>query len=188
MNSTPASLLQRVRQPGDQAAWGCFVELYFGLLLGWSRGLGLQEADAADLVQDVFTTLVRVLPTFNLDEHGSFRAWLRTVLLNRWRDWVRRRALQPKQAEETALTALPDRADDALLEEDAYRRHLVGRALELLRDEFRPTTWQAFWEHGVRGRPAAAVAAELGLTVGAVYAARFRVLTRVREELAEMLD
>ena len=184
MNSTPTSLLQRARQPGDQAAWGQFVELYFGLLLGWARALHLQEADAADLVQDVFTTLVRVLPTFQLDGQGSFRAWLRTVLLNRWRDWVRRRALLPRQAEETALTALPDRAGDAVLEEQAYRRYLLGRALELLRDEFRPTTWQAFWEHGVRGGPAA----ELGLTAGAVYAARFRVLTRVREQLAGMLD
>ncbi len=184
----PAPASTTARRPGDPAAWGRFVELYFGLLVGWSRALGLQEADAADLVQDVFTTLVRVLPTFRLDEKRSFRAWLRTVLLNRWRDWVRRRALLPRQAEETALTALPDRAGDAVLEEDAYRRHLVGRALELLRDEFRPSTWQAFWEHGVRGRPAAEVASELGLTAGAVYAARFRVLARVREELAEMLD
>jgi RNA polymerase sigma-70 factor (ECF subfamily) len=188
VDSTPASLLRRLQQPHDPVAWGRFVDLYSGLLLRWARGLHLQDADAADLVQDVFTTLVRVLPTFDYDQHKSFRGWLRTVLRNRYRDWARRRGLEPRQADAAVLTELADRDGGAVFEEEEYRRHLVGRALELLRDEFRPTTWQAFWEHGVRGRPAGEVAAELGLTPGAVYAARFRVLARVREHLQEMLD
>lgn len=146
MDSTPASLLERVRQPGDQVAWNRFVELYFGPLLGWARALGLQEADAADLVQDVFATLLRVLPTFDLDQHKSFRGWLRTVLTNRWRDGMRHRALLPRQADEEALSGMVARADEGPFEETQYRRHLVSRALELLRDEFRPATWQAFSE------------------------------------------
>jgi site-specific DNA-cytosine methylase len=59
MSSTPASLLQRLRQPGDSRAWNEFVELYSPLLFHWARQTGLQEADAADLVQDVFAILVR---------------------------------------------------------------------------------------------------------------------------------
>jgi RNA polymerase sigma-70 factor (ECF subfamily) len=188
MDSTPSSLLRRLKQPEDRGAWDRFVELYLGMCLDWARGLGLQEADAADLVQDVFATLLRVLPTFQHDRDRSFRGWLHAVLVNRWRDWLRRRALAPRQAGEAALDAVPDRADGSNLEEEAYRRHLLARALEVLRDEFRPTTWQAFWEHAVRGRPAAEVAAELGTSAGAVYAARFRVLARVREELEGLLD
>ena len=182
--------MERKRSTSNAAsrAWNRFVELYFVLLLGWARALGLQEADAADLVQEVFATLLRVLPSFDLDQHKSFRGWLRTVLTNRWRDWMRRRALLPRQADDAELSGLAARADETLFEETQYRRHLVSRALELLRDEFRPATWQAFWEHGVQGRPAAEVAAELGTTAGAVYAARFRILARVREELQGMLD
>jgi RNA polymerase sigma-70 factor (ECF subfamily) len=69
-----------------------------------------------------------------------------------------------------------------------YRRHLTNRALQVLQSDFQPTTWKAFWEQAVVGRPAAEVTAELGLTPGAVYAARFRVLDRLRRELAGMLE
>ena len=72
--------------------------------------------------------------------------------------------------------------------EAEYRQHLTNRALRLMQADFQPATWQAFWEQVVVGRPAADVAAELGLTPGAVYAARFRVLDRLRRELAGMLD
>src|SRR5947209_11352440 len=111
MDSTLSSLLYRLHQPGDRAAWDRFVELYSGLLLDWAHALGLQEADAADLVQDVFMILVRVLPTFQLDQHKSFRGWLQTVLRNRWRDWMRRRALEPRPAGAGMVPDLPDRSD-----------------------------------------------------------------------------
>jgi RNA polymerase sigma-70 factor (ECF subfamily) len=91
MNTTSPSLLERVRRPSDDAAWRQFVDLYTPLLCQWARRAGLQDADIADLVQDVFTTLVRVLPEFEYDSRKSFRAWLKTVLMNRWRKlWARR--------------------------------------------------------------------------------------------------
>ncbi len=74
MDSTPPSLLERLRLPGEEAAWGRFVELYTPLLFFWARRLGLQEADAADLVQDVFRALVRKLPGFVYEPGKSFRA------------------------------------------------------------------------------------------------------------------
>jgi len=64
----------------------------------------------------------------------------------------------------------------------------VGRALELMRADFQPVTWQACWEFVVRDRPAAEVAAELGITINTVYLAKSRVLRRLREELAGLLD
>src|SRR5207244_3271465 len=90
-DDTPASLLERLRQPGDAAAWDRFVTLYTPFLYRCVRPLGLQAADRADLLQDVFLVLYRKLPTFTYDPTRSFRAWLRALLLNKWRD-ARRRA------------------------------------------------------------------------------------------------
>jgi RNA polymerase sigma-70 factor (ECF subfamily) len=92
MNPTPVSLLERLRRPDERAAWDRFVELYTPLLYYWARRAGLQESDAADLVQDVFALLVQKLPEFTYEPGRSFRAWLHTVTLNKWRERHRRRA------------------------------------------------------------------------------------------------
>src|SRR5262245_60040259 len=88
---TPASLLERLRRPDDREAWARFVELYTPLLYFWARRTGLQQADAADLVQEVLAVLFRKLLEFTYDKQRSFRNWLRTVTLNKWRETVRRR-------------------------------------------------------------------------------------------------
>lgn len=180
MHTTPPSLLEQLRRPGDQLAWQRFVDLYTPLLFYWARRVGLQDSDAADLVQEVFALLVRELPKFTYDQNKGFRNWLRTVLLNKWREIGRRHALP-------TASAVPERAvpdEIAALAEEEFRRHLAVRALELMKDEFRPATWKACWEYIVVGRPAAEVAAELGMSVNAVYLAAGRVLRRLRQELA----
>jgi len=186
MDSTPASLLERLRQPDQQSAWTRFVQLYTPLLLRWTRRLGLRDEDAADLVQDVLTLLVRKLPEFRYDGRKSFRAWLRTVTLNCWRTRCRRVEL-PREAHPPDLDGLPGHDDVDLLSETEYRQWLVGRALKLMQAEFQPTTWKACWECVVSGRSAAEVAAELGIGVGAVYMAKSRVLSRLRQELTDLL-
>src|SRR5437764_4917317 len=110
MHTTSISLLERLRQPGEAEAWARLVELYTPLLFYWARRLGLQEQDAADLVQEVFTTLVRKLPAFAYDRHKSFRNWLRTVLRNKWRQRTRARALpaEPGGADVLDRLAGPD--------------------------------------------------------------------------------
>jgi RNA polymerase sigma-70 factor (ECF subfamily) len=187
MPVTPVSLLEQLQRPDDPGAWERFVRLYTPLLLHWTRRLGLQEADGADLVQEVLAVLVRKLPGFRYDEQGSFRAWLRTVTLNKWRDWRERR--RPLQWDEGRDPPSRDGHEAVeLFEETEYRRHLVGRALELMRPDFQPGTWKAFWEHGVVGRPAVEVAAELGVGAGVVYSAKFRVLDRLRKELRGLTE
>lgn len=187
MTQTPASLLDRLRQPFDADAWARFVTLYTPLIHAWARRVGLQEPDAADLVQEVFVTLLRVLPTFTLDHRRRFRAWLRTVTLNVWRN-ARKRAGNRLGRAALDPDALAGPSDLEAAWEEEYRRHLVARALQVMRADFQETTWKACWETTVAGRPAAAVADDLNLTVGAVYAARLRVLARLREELAGLLD
>ncbi len=187
MNTTPLSLLEQLRRAPDEAAWGRFVHLYGPLLFRWARQAGLYEDDAGDLVQDVFVILLKELPRFEHDPTHSFRAWLKTVVLNRWRNQVKRQARAPTHRGDAFLADLPA-PDDTLFEEQEYRRQLVRRALELLHHEFQPATWKAFHEHGMNGRPAADVAAELATTVGAVYAAKCRVLGRLREHLRGLLE
>jgi RNA polymerase sigma-70 factor (ECF subfamily) len=183
---TPASLLERLRQPNQQSSWTRFVRLYTPLLFHWARRLGLRDADAADLVQDVLTLLVRKLPEFTYDRNKSFRAWLRTVTLNCWRNRCRRVEL-PRQQPAPDLDGLAGRDEAELLSDSEYNQWLVGRALELMQAEFQPTTWKACWECVVAERPAAEVAAELNISVGAVYMAKSRVLSRLRQELTDLL-
>jgi RNA polymerase sigma-70 factor (ECF subfamily) len=186
METTSFSLLEQLRRSPDEAAWARFVHLYSPLLFGWARQAGLGERHAGDLVQDVFVILMKELPHFEHDPAHSFRAWLKTVVLNRWRNQIKRQARGPVHPGDAFLADVPA-PDDSLFEEQEYRRQLLRRALELLRDQFQPATWKAFHEHGMNGRPAAEVASELAMTVGAVYAAKCRVLGRLREHLRGLL-
>jgi RNA polymerase sigma-70 factor (ECF subfamily) len=189
MNTTPVSLLERLRDPAaEQAAWERFVQLYTPLLTHWAHRLGLAGPEAADLVQDVFTLLVQKLPAFRYNPGQRFRGWLWTVTRNCCRARQRRCAIpsEPANVEELETSAEGDVADT--LAEEEYRQYLTRRALELMQAEFQPATWQAFWECVVGERPAAEVAREVGLTENAVYLAKGRVLRKLRSELEGLLD
>jgi RNA polymerase sigma-70 factor (ECF subfamily) len=187
VQTTPASLLFRLRQPGEQQAWSRFVDLYTPLLFYWARQCGESEHDAADLVQEVFVALVQILPTFQYDLSGKFRGWLRTLMLNKLRDRKRREVRQAKVlADRPREVELPDVAE--LFWEEQYRQELARRALRLMQGDFAPTTWKACWETVVEGRATDEVARELGISENAVYLARCRVLRRLRQELAGLVE
>jgi RNA polymerase sigma-70 factor (ECF subfamily) len=188
MELTPASLLEHVRNPADQAAWKRFVQIYTPLLYHWAHRVRLQDQDAADLVQDVFTVLVQKLPEFQYDRQRSFRAWLKTILLNKWRERQRRRAPLSLEGNGSAVATVAEEPEPDDLSETEYRQQLVQRTLQVIRHEFQPATWQAFWQCFIGGRPAPEVAREQGITVNAVYIAKCRVLRRLRRELDGLLD
>jgi RNA polymerase sigma-70 factor (ECF subfamily) len=188
VDTTSASLLERLQLSADQAAWSRFVDLYTPLIYSWARQLGLQEADSADLVQEVFALLVEKMPSFVYDRRRSFRAWLRTVTLNKYRDRCRRRAARPAELTGQPPPEVPDQAVWPSAGEAEDTQRLVARALELMQAEFAPTTWKACWEFVVAGRPAAEVAAQLGISENAVHLAKGRVLRRLRRELQGLLD
>jgi len=188
MAKTSSTLLERVKSPSDQAAWERFVGLYAPLVYQWARRVGLDEVPARDLVQDVFLILVQKLPQFSYDHDKSFRSWLKTVTLNKWREGLRRHRHEPASL---ACADIPDRETPdaaALFEEAEYRRELVFRAMKLIEPDFPPTTWKACWEYAVLGRAPAEVAAELGIKIHSVYLAKSRVVHRLREILDGLLD
>ena len=180
MPTTRLSLLERLRTPGDGQAWGQFVDLYAPLMMLWAKRLGLQDADSGDLVQDVMTQLVRAFPNFHYDQDASFRAWLKTVFLNKHRERCRKRIPttigEPSMFDQ--IVAPSDQAEEA---ED--RKLLIQRGLELIRDEFSPSVWEAFWQYAVCGRSPTEVAHDLGLRLGTIYSSKSRVLNRLRLEI-----
>jgi RNA polymerase sigma-70 factor (ECF subfamily) len=188
MDTTPVSLLEQLRQPESHTAWDRFVALYTPLLHRWAHGLHLATDQADDLVQDVFVILVKQMPRFRYDPKSSFRAWLKTVLMNRSRERLRKRTEinQPHDADPMQEPSVPDDAE--VFAEREYRQHLLRRALELMRSEFPPASWQACWATTVEGQAAHDVARELGMTVTSVWTAKSRVLRRLREELKGLLD
>ena len=181
MIDTSTSLLIRLRSGDESQAWSRFVSLYTPVLFYWVRRQGVPASDAADLVQEVLTVLVAKLPTFQYDRNRSFGVWLRTITTNKCRDFFRRRKTRPSAASEFVDGETPDHA--VQFSEAEYQRGLARRALEVMQNEFEPTTWRACWESVVAGKAAAEVALELGISVNAVYVAKSRVLRRLREEL-----
>lgn len=187
-SSTSSSLLHRA-VARDTDAWRRLSELYGPVVYGWIRAAGFGEHDAADIVQEVFQSVFSSLSRFRRDRPtDSFRGWLGTIAHRRACDHLRKRAAQPAAAGGTEaqamLQGLPERLPEAGLPDDANSHaDLIRRALELVRPEFADRTWQACMQTAVEGRRPADVAADLDMTVGAVYVARSRVLKRLKTEL-----
>jgi RNA polymerase sigma-70 factor (ECF subfamily) len=188
MNTTPVSLLEKLRQPNPQDAWTRFVHLYSPLLYHWARQrFKLNGPDVEDFVQEVFTLLLQELPEFQYNAGKRFRAWLWTVSLNKHRQCLRRSmagACLPLDAQ--ADLAIADQLDADIDAE--YQQHVMRRALQLIQNDFEPATWQAFWECTMNDRSPQEVATEVGLSISSVYAAKSRVLRRLRTELKGFLD
>jgi RNA polymerase sigma-70 factor, ECF subfamily len=193
--STSSTLLARARA-NDPVAWTRLVRLYSPLVYYWCREGRLQAADAADVLQDVFHAVSRSLDRFQHEtEHCSFRGWLRRITVNKVRDHLRLRASRPQaeggSAHDARLKQLP--AEFVALDPEAVaapdEAWLVLRAaLEIFKPDFETSTWQAFWDVTIETRSPADVAAELGLTINAVYKAKARVLSRLRTELRPLID
>ena len=187
---TQASLLVRLRDPRDHVAWERFVDLYAPLVYGFLRQRSLQDADAADLTQDVLRQVAGAAESFSYDrQKGTFRAWLLTVVKNRLTDFWRRDGLQVRGTGDTScwrqLQEQIPAADSAESAEwdAAWRRQLFQQAAQQVRADFTEPSWQAFWQTAVEGRSGQDVATEQGLTIAAVYLAKGRVMKRIKEQI-----
>ncbi len=191
--STRVSRLVRIRDGRNGEAWSRFVEVYGTLIYDYGRRQGLQDADAADLTQDVLLTVAGAAGRFSYDPaRGSFRSWLFTVARTRRHDLSARLARQARGTGRTSvvqqLHEVPARDGDAADEAEwrlAYEQRLLDWAAGQVRGEFREATWQAFWQTAVERVGPQDVASRLGTTVGAVYAAKSRVLARLRQKIEQ---
>jgi RNA polymerase sigma factor (sigma-70 family) len=182
---TRASLLLRLRDPHDHAAWREFVDLYAPLVLGYLRKQGLQDADVADLAQDVLAAVAGAIGRLEYDaRQGAFRNWLFTVVRRKLSNWRRaQRARTPGSGDsgtQRLLEQHPATAAEAGWQAE-WEDRVFAWACEQVRRDVTEPTWQAFWQTAVDGRAGKQVAADLGLSVAAVYLARRRVLARLKE-------
>lgn len=192
--STSTSLLERVKAR-DPEAWRRLVELYGPLVYGWCRHSGIQAEDAADVAQEAFTAVATHVAEFRRDRPGdSFRGWLWTITRNKIRDHFRRRKseahAQGGTSAQQRLAQLPEQPPDTSGTDPGspVESSLEGRAMEIVRAGVEGRTWQAFWRVTVDGQAPADVARELGVSVQAVYDAKYRVRRRIRQELGDLMD
>jgi RNA polymerase sigma factor (sigma-70 family) len=194
MPVTSASLLERVRASSDADSWQRLVAIYDPLVRGWLRRHVLAEDDVDDVSQEVMSVVVRRLAEFQHNGRiGAFRTWLKTITANCLRDHWRRGKNLPRAAGESGfegiLSQLADPGSELSRIWDLdHDRHVARQLLHLLRGEFEPRTWNAFQRTALEGASASDVAAELGLSTNAVFIARSRVLARLRQEAAELID
>lgn len=175
---------------GDADAWRRLVELYSPLVYHWCRRSRLSDADAADLLQEVFGSVWTGIAAFRHDrESDTFRGWLWTIAQNRLKNFYAKQARQWKAAGGTSAQQqmLQAKWNSGEIFEPTALGGLFYRAIERVRIEFEPRSWQAFWLTTAEDRSIEETAKNLGITPNAVYKARSRILRRLREELGDDL-
>ncbi len=189
---TRASLLARLRDPRDERAWEEFVEIYEPLVYRLARQRGFQDADAVELVQEVLVTVSSTIQRWDPDRRqGKFRNWLFTVARNLMIDLLRTRRHRTQGSGKTEVRLVleqqpaPQPSHEAELFDLEYQRQVFRWAAERIRGEFRENTWQAFWQTAVEEQDPKEVSRRLGMTVGAVYKCRSRVMGRLRQTVEE---
>lgn len=184
MANTPVSLLDRLRNPTDAAAWERWMVLYRPILGRWLRRTDLQRADVDNVIQEVLLTVLRELPRFQHNGHaGAFRKWLQWIVRHRVRDFLRKpkpvaggsweRVLADLESPQSAMSRWWEREHDLFV---------LRRLLDLLESEFEPTTWKAFCLQVLDNEPTAKVAEELHITENAARIAKCRVMQRLKQE------
>jgi RNA polymerase sigma-70 factor (ECF subfamily) len=197
---TSTSLILRI-QARDQIAWDRFTRLYTPYVYGLCRANGLQQSDAEDVTQNVLRSIVSGIGSYQ--RTGSFRGWISQITRNRIIDHHRIEQRMPIAEGGTdfqlRVGEVPDEQTLLSSQSAIGGDPLVMRALDLIREEFEPTTWTAFWRMVVEGHSAGEIANDLGWIDSVnsasrakgtkrVRQAKFRVMKRIREEFGEVLD
>jgi RNA polymerase sigma-70 factor (ECF subfamily) len=188
---TRDSLLVQVRSPANREAWEEFASLYRPVIFRLARQRGLQDADAQDLAQQVLMAVAAAIGDWEKShEEVRFRHWLRRVARNAIVNALSR---QPRDrgaggsSVQVLLSEQPevDEKSTALIELE-YRRELYLRAARMVRGDVEMETWRAFELTVIENRTIDEAAAELDKPVGTIYAARSRIMRRLREAVREL--
>lgn len=193
MDTTRISLIEQVRERQPDA-WDEFVAIYGPFIRGYLRRVGIREADAEDLQQDVMQVLSIELPGFEHNRRtGAFRTWLRNIVANRIRAFHRSgdRRIRPiggSEFREMADQLVDETSNLSRIWNSEHQRHVIDHLIRLISNDFSENTIIAFRETFLKERSADDVAKQLETTVNAVVIARCRVLKRLREAAGSLLD
>ncbi|MFT5523183.1 MAG: RNA polymerase sigma factor (sigma-70 family) [Pirellulaceae bacterium] len=191
---TSATLLVRLQDLTDQAAWDEFVDRYAPRIYTWCRSYKMQETDAADITQDVLCKLVERMRKFQYDpSKGSFRGWLKTITINVVRDLIRswkkpiRGAGDTHNLQQLAAIQDPDAVSQLAEEmESEHQAELLEEAHRQVAVRVKPHNWQAYYLTAVERLSAAEAAEKLGLQVAEIYVAKSRVIKMLRTEVKRL--
>ena len=191
---TRASLILRLPSTGDAEAWAEFTSIYEPFVYRFARRGGLQDADARELVQDVMLSVAKAVGRWKPDgSRAKFRTWLFHIARNQLLDALAKRKCQLTARGGTSFFGRLGEFSEAVGTTDQlmrleHRRVLFRWAAERIEQAVKRATWQAFWMTAVDEKSVDEVASELGMTTGAVYIARSRVLAKLRDEVAKWED
>ncbi|MHB8897514.1 MAG: RNA polymerase sigma factor [Thermoguttaceae bacterium] len=189
--TTRHSLLLRLDGGSDKQAWSDFVDLYSPVVYGFARRQGLQDADAADLVQEVLGSVARSVTNYDRQK-GRFRSWLMAVVRHRLSEFWAQRGRQVSGSGDTSVLDHLRQVSGGNGEEEfweaEYQRSVLRLAVVRVRDEFEESTWRAFWSTHFEGQTTRQIAQLLGISEGAVYIARSRVTARLRKHIEALED
>ena len=186
--STRSSVLRAVANTENEAAWHRFFDLYAGFVFSIARSKGLNDTDADDIVQMVFSDLARNLPSFKYDrEKGRFRSYLAALV--KWRvidrlKAVRRDADLKADFMEEAKSAATTEDED--FEEREWQSAAMEETLRRIKPEVRPEHYAAFVASAVEGQDTDVVTKLYGISRDSLYQIRKRLTVKLREKLAEV--
>ena len=188
---TRASFILRLQSADDSMVWDEFVTMYQPVIYRTSRNQGLGHEDAVDVTQEVMTRVTKSIDRWQHDpQRGSFRGWLYRITKNVSIDFLRKAHKRPSTGNQTTIFAVvADQAVDRESEEfdRQFERQLFRQAASRIEHQFTESTWQAFWMTAVDGKPVNEVVDALGISRGAVYIARSRVMSRLKQEVGKAL-
>lgn len=188
---TVESLILKVRDPSDRAAWDQFEHLYRPVIFRIARAKGLQHADALDLVQQVLMSVASAVDSYQKESSGArFRNWLSRITRNAILKAETRRPREQAAGGTAFLDVLtevssPDPETDALINLE-YRRELFRRAAERVRTDVSEPMWLAFELTALQQAGIEQTAARLGVSIGSIYASRSRVMRRLRNAIRQL--
>ena len=194
MNDTSLSLLARLRCSPESESWNRLVNLYEPLIRAWLRKYDVQDSDADDLLQEVLLAVSKDVSKFDHGGHpGAFRGWLKAILVNRLRKFWRARDHRPQARGDSDIDARLARLDDPASEMSQiwnrqHDQYVLRQLLALVEPHFAPSTWKAFCRVAFDGARADVVAKELKISLNAVFIAKSRVLSRLRQEAEGLVD
>ena len=190
---TRQSLILRLQDVHNQAAWTEFVEIYEPMIRRIASKLGLREADSVDATQEVLLHLTKVVGQWSPTHAGgsTFRGWLYRVARNVMIRWMRGEDLNTLPTGngklQQLLAEIPDRGEGDVVDIE-FRRQVFARVAARIQDQFHLQTWNAFWMSVVESRSIQQVASELGMSPGSIYVARSRVMNRIRQEANKICE
>jgi RNA polymerase sigma-70 factor (ECF subfamily) len=203
LTPTRGSLLERLKDMGDQASWNAFHAIYYDLIFSVARRAGLNESEAGEVVQDTLISVARKMPGFTYDPaKDSFKGWLLTVVRWRIRDQLAKRSGRPGEQQQgfsssghvdqdtrtATVDSVPDPAGPALegVWEQEWESQLLAAALARIKRQVQPQHYQIYHLHVVLGQPAREVARTLDVNAAQIYLAKHRIGSSLKKEVQRL--